>query len=45
MALDALLSDIKLIIFVKMENREYFFKFDKGNPISAWKFDRAAVRA
>ena len=39
-ALDALISDIKLIIFVKVENREYFSKFDKDNPISALKFEK-----
>ena len=29
MALGALVSDMKLIISVRVENREYFFKFDK----------------
>ena len=43
-ALDALISDIKLIIFVKVEDREYLFKFDKDHLISAWNFESAAVR-
>ena len=43
-ALNALISDIKLIIFVKVEDREYFFKFDKDHLISAWNFESAAVR-